>query len=138
MRRYPYSPRRRGFITLLVLVVMVAATLVALTSLQRVAHQSRQNRWQGDRTQAVLLAEAGAALAQVKLAADSTYTGETWLIPADQTSVSEPAQVVIEVSTEAEQRRQIRVEVTLGEAPPRQARETLELTISLPSSEKDG
>lgn len=138
MRRHPFCSRRRGLITLLVLVAMVAATLVALASLQRVAHQSRQNRWQGDRTQAVLLAESGAALAQVKLEAISDYMGETWSVPADQTSNGEPAQVVIEVSAESEQRRQIRVEVTLGKAPPRQAREALELTISLPSSENNG
>lgn len=137
MKGYSVQPRRRGLITLVVLVTLVAATLIALASLQRVAQQSRQNQWQGYRTQAALLAESGVELAQTKLSSDPRYTGETWQLPADSTWLNEPGEVTIEVAAESDERRRIRVQVILGETAPRQARETLELSISLSDPEQD-
>ena len=92
-------PRKRTgsvfpiFLISLVLVSATAAVLVRTT----LAHRSLV-RAEDRRIQADWLVHSAAARAAVKLNADSTYSGETWQISAEQSGLSQPAAIKIAVS----------------------------------------
>lgn len=93
------SPRRRRgsvfpiFLISLVLVSATAAVLVRTTLAQRSLVRAEDRRIQAD-----WLVHSAAARAAVKLHADSTYSGETWQLSAEQSGLSHPAAIEIVVS----------------------------------------
>ena len=93
------SPRRGStlifaFVALLI-VSMLGASLIRTVTLSR-----QQLQRETLRTQAVLLANSGAARAIARLKASSDYTGETWSVPTEQLSAGRTASVLIIVASE--------------------------------------
>lgn len=93
------SPRRGStlifaFVALLI-VSMLGASLIRTVTLSR-----QQLQRETLRTQAVLLADSGAARAIARLKASSDYTGETWSVPTEQLSAGRTASVLIIVASE--------------------------------------
>ncbi|RCS40513.1 hypothetical protein DTL42_24375 [Bremerella cremea] len=123
---------------MLVIVTMAAAVLIATLSLQRVTRQSQARRNQV-KPQMALLLESAVGLAKVRLQANADYQGETWKIPAESGSLDLPAEIVIAVRPHDEQHdlKNIDIQVQLGDQTPRISRESLQLTLSLPSSEQN-
>lgn len=138
MRKPQYrrsSQTRHGFVGILVLVTMAAAVLIATFSLQRTTQQSQARRNQVN-PQIALLLESAVDLAKVRLQADTDYQGETWSVPAESGSLDLPAEIVISIRPhEQNDLKNIEIQVQLGDKPPRIARESLQLTLSLPMSE---
>ncbi|MEW4454742.1 hypothetical protein AB1L30_18905 [Bremerella sp. JC817] len=133
------SPRcRRGFVTVIVLVAMVAAVLIATASLSRVTTQTSSQRRNIDQSQVDLLAEAGISLAQVRLAQDAAYSGETWNLAAGAQGMKYPATVTIKTSeSDQPSQRKVEVDVQLGDNPARTIRAKRTINLSLPESEQE-
>lgn len=96
--RESWHRRRAGsvfpiFLISLVLVSATAAVLVRTTLAQRSLVRAEDRRIQAD-----WLVQSAAARAAANLDADSTYSGETWQLSADQSGLSHPAVIEIAVS----------------------------------------
>ena len=91
------SPRRGAIIVFAILALLVVSMLGA--ALLRTVSQSKQQlQREVLHTQAVWLADSGAARAVARLNASSDYTGETWAVPAEQLSAGRTAAVRIALS----------------------------------------
>ncbi len=107
----PGAPRRRGAITVLVLVCLViiaamSAQLLRITLAER-ARQQREERT----LQAEWLVESGLERAANRLSSDLGYSGETWEISSTDLGGRHSGHVTIQVQTPASQPKQRRVEV---------------------------
>jgi len=76
----------------------VALALVGNWITSALAHQKLVQRWQ-EKTQVVLLAEAGLRRAVARYEADREYEGERWQIDAPQMASSFAAEVEIELTS---------------------------------------
>lgn len=74
----PSSRKRRGAALIVALVVLALVSGFVAVWLSAALRQRRQLRFQEQRLQALLLAEAGLERAQAQLAAEPKYLGETW------------------------------------------------------------
>ena len=93
------SPRRGAIIVFAILALLVVSMLGA--ALLRTVSQSKQQlQREVLHTQAVWLADSGAARAVAQLRAAPDYTGETWVVPAEQLSAERTASVRIALSPE--------------------------------------
>jgi type II secretory pathway component PulK len=131
----------RGLTVVAVLVCLIIITLVSGTVLKIGLAQRELARAQERRLQAEWLAESGAQRAMARLAADSTYKGETWSVSAQDLGQSErisesAATVAIAVERDAADpaRRRVIVTADYPRDPPRRARHTRELMIDLKQS----
>jgi hypothetical protein len=87
-RRRPFNARpanrsRNGLVLIAALVCLLIVTSLTTTMLQGALRARRQLRAERDRRQAELLVEAGADRAAARMAADSTFRGDTWSVPAE-------------------------------------------------------
>ena len=89
--------------SLLVCVMVCLGVVVALmaSSLKTVLMAQRQSRVERQARQADWLLQAAAERAAYAWRTSADYQGETWLIPADEISGTDPGQVVIEVRAKA-------------------------------------
>ena len=93
------NPRRGAIIVFAILALLVVSMLGA--ALLRTVSQSKQQlQREALHTQAVWLADSGAARAVAQLRASPDYTGETWAVPAEQLSAGRTASVRIALSPE--------------------------------------
>lgn len=93
------SPRRGAIIVFAILALLVVSMLGA--ALLRTVSQSKQQlQREVLHTQAVWLADSGAARAVAQLRDSPDYTGETWVVPAEQLSSGRTASVRIALSPE--------------------------------------
>lgn len=93
------SPRRGAIIVFAILALLVVSMLGA--ALLRTVSQSKQQlQREALHTQAVWLADSGAARAVAQLRAAPDYIGETWTVPAEQLSAGRTASVRIALSPE--------------------------------------
>jgi type II secretory pathway component PulK len=91
------SRRRRGMVTVIVLVLFaVTFTLAAVWTKRMLAERRTQIRAE-ERVQTEWLAEAGVRRAAARLLIDSDYNGEEWLITAAEINRPHPARVQITV-----------------------------------------
>ena len=93
------SPRRGAIIVFAMLALLVVSMLGAAL-LRTVSHSKQQLQREVLHTQAVWLADSGAARAVAQLKTLPDYTGETWTVPAEQLSAGRTASVRIAVSPE--------------------------------------
>ncbi len=136
MIRPPGSDRhqnRRGVALALALACLVLIVLVLGGLLRRVAEARLVVRAEERRLQADWLADSGLARAAARLAADPSYAGETWNLPAATLGGAEPAVVAITIQPEpaAPDRRRVRVQADYPPDPPRRARRTRTTTITI-------
>ena len=111
-RRHQLPHRRCGAIMVVVMVCLVLATLM-LASLLRVAVvQRRQVQREEARVQARWLVESGLSRAAGRLAAEADYTGETWVVSADELTGQGEGEVRIRVSRRGDEEpaRTVRVD----------------------------
>ena len=93
------SPRRGAIIVFAILALLVVSMLGA--ALLRTVSQSKQQlQREVLHTQAVWLADSGAARAVSQLRAAPDYIGETWAVPAEQLFAGRTASVRIALSPE--------------------------------------
>ena len=125
------SPRRGStlifaFVALLI-VSMLGASLIRTVTLSR-----QQLQRETLHTQAVLLAESGAARAIARLNASSDYTGETWSVPAEQLTTGRTASVLIIVAPVAAHPEQALIAATAEypQGSPTAIRITKRITVT--------
>lgn len=134
----PRSGKPKGFMSVFVLVAMVAAVLIASASLMRVTSQSRQTDRNMNRPQVDLLFEAAVDLAKSRLATQQEYSGETWQLDKADSGMRQSASVVINIESNTDPKlRDVEVIVELGEDPAATIRDRRTWTISLPASEQN-
>ena len=131
----------RGLTVVVVLVCLIIITLVSGSVLKIGLAQRELARAQERRLQAEWLAESGAQRALARLSADSTYTGETWSVSADDLGQSEKASesaasvaIVIERVAADPAFRRVLVTADYPRDPPQRARNTSEFMIDLQPS----
>ena len=129
------SPRRGStlifaFVALLI-VSMLGASLIRTVTLSR-----QQLQRETLRTQAVLLADSGAARAIARLKTSSDYTGETWLVPTEQLTAGRTASVLIIVAPDAAHPEQALIAATAEypQGSPTAIRVTKRMTITTQQS----
>ncbi|MEK6261759.1 MAG: hypothetical protein AABP62_24435 [Planctomycetota bacterium] len=91
------SPRRGAMIVFAILALLIVSMLGA-SLLKTVSISRQQLQRESLHTQAVWLADSGAARAVAQLNASPEYTGETWSVPAEQLSAGRTASVRIAAS----------------------------------------
>lgn len=130
--------RPRGFISVFVLVAMVAAVLIATASLMRVASQTRQSADVFSRPQVDLLFESAMDLTKSRLADRSQFDGESWQLNKADSGLRQAAKVIIKVESNADPKlRDVEIVVELGDDPKSAIRDRRTWTISLPESEQN-
>ena len=120
-----------GAILIVVLVCLaVAATMFVLVVKQAAMERQaiRTSQWT---LQALWLAEAGVERAAARLAANPSYSGETWSIPAQELAAEYGAAVRIHVETVADQpeRRLVRVEADYPDASELRCRQVKQIVV---------
>jgi hypothetical protein len=102
-RRFPQPcARRRGAVTIIVLVLFAVTFTLAAVWTRRLLNERRGQVRAEERVQAKWLAEAGVRRAAAQLAANRDYQGEEWLITAAELNRSNPASVSITIESGAE------------------------------------
>ena len=127
------SPRRGAIIVFAILALLVVSMLGA--ALLRTVSQSKQQlQREALHTQAVWLADSGAARAVAQLNASPDYIGETWAVPAEQLSAGRTASVRIAVSPEPDhpERTIIAATAEYPHGSPTAIRITKRITVTNP------
>lgn len=109
---------RNGAVLAVVLVVLLVALLICGSLLRMATLQRQQVRSQQQRVQTAWLVEAGLERGAAALAADPTYRGEIWEIPAEDLNGSDGGLVEIRVEDTAEppgRRLRVRAEFPRGD-----------------------
>lgn len=91
---------RRGSTLIFAFVALLIVSMLGASLIRTVTLSRQQLQRETLRTQAVLLANSGAARAIARLKASSDYTGETWSVPTEQLSAGRTASVLIIVASE--------------------------------------
>ncbi|MBA2114577.1 hypothetical protein [Bremerella alba] len=132
----PRSCKPSGFVSVFVLVAMVAAVLIATASLMRVASHSRHSATDLSRPQMDLLFEAAIELAKSRLAAQPEYDGESWQLVKADSGLRQAAKAIIKVEPDGDPKlRKLEIIVELGDDSVAMLRDQRTWTISLPASE---
>jgi len=130
---------RPAFAIISVIVLLVVATALFGLWAQSAVGNHRQLEYRQWKLQAIRLAEAGVGRAAARIAADPTYTSETWMIPATELKRKQGAEVRIRVVPNESGDQRVRIEATAdfpAEAV-RRVRHTKQIDISLPSSDSE-
>jgi hypothetical protein len=90
--------QRSGLMIVVALVCLLIVTSIICSMLQSALRARRQLHVERDRRQAELLLEAGADRAVSRLAADASFRGDTWTVPADAIIGQGDGRVMIEIS----------------------------------------
>jgi Tfp pilus assembly protein PilV len=133
----PYRSRKepsRGFALLMILVcLMIASAMLASIFKSTIAMQrfTQSREW---RIQAEWLVESGVERAAAKLAENTQYQGETWLLSADQLGGDNEALVFIEVTADPGQprRRLVSVRADYPNHPLHRASLNKQVPVQLP------
>jgi Tfp pilus assembly protein PilV len=119
--------------------VCAMVALAILVSLVKLAVAERrlvdQQAWQ---TQAAWLAESGLERAAWRLAADASYTGETWTLSPEQLTAADSAVVRIQVEAIPQQpnRRLVSVQADYPDHPQHRSRESKQAVVELAQGRK--
>ena len=101
--------RRRGMVLVAALVCLVVVMALLGHMLVGALRTGRQMHRERDRRQCELLLQAGQGRAALRIAADASYAGEVWNIPAAEIGGQSEGQVTIQVSKNANSPPHIRV-----------------------------
>lgn len=129
------SPRRGSTLIIafaaLLIVSMLGASLIRTVTLSR-----QQLQRETLRTQAVLLADSGAARAIARMRASRDYTGETWSVPTEQLTAGRTASVIIIVAPDADHPEHTLIAATAEypQGSPTAIRVTKRMTTQQPST----
>jgi type II secretory pathway pseudopilin PulG len=131
--RTAIPPRRRGLTVVAVLVCLIIITMISGAVVRVGLARRDEVRAQQRNLQAEWLAEAGIQRALARLAADPAYTGETWEIAARDLDSADAALVTITVGPAPgdPKQRHIRAQADYPRDPPRRARYTRSVNLSL-------
>jgi len=123
--------RRRAMLLVTMLVCLTVVMALVAAWMKTIALERRHVRAASDRVQAEYLATSGVERAMAQLAANPTYTGETWRIDADSLGARAGARVVIKIVDAADNSpgRRAVVEASFPDEGPRRARRTREVTL---------
>jgi Tfp pilus assembly protein PilX len=102
MKSKSRADARRGLVLVAMIVLLAVVMLLSAGWAGRVVSERRQARRHVLEVQAVRLAESGLARAEAQLAADQTYSGEVWEIPAEAWEGRRAAMIVIEADRDVE------------------------------------
>jgi hypothetical protein len=127
------ATRRRGAILVAVIVCLVIASSLLVSTLGVAVSQRHAVEVQLWRIEAEWLAQSGLGRAAARLAADAHYAGETWWLPAEEFGGREAAVVRIEVKAVPGEpgRRSVRVEADYPDDPQQRARHTSEALLEV-------
>lgn len=92
--------RRRGAISVMVMIVLLLLSGLLTTQVRRVLADRRQVRLEQEHRQAQRLAEAGLLRAAQRLLQQADYTGETWDLPSGEIHQTNSASVLIQLNAE--------------------------------------
>ena len=115
----------------MLLLGLTAGVLICAVMLHR-----DQIRTLEPQSQAEWLADAAAQVAADRLKADSTWKGDTWTAPSEQTGLSESARIAISVSSEADRPAAQVATITVEFPPdsPQRVRVVQSIEIEMPAS----
>ena len=128
------EPARRGAILIFAFMALLVVTMLGASLIRTVTLSKQQLQREVLHTQAIWLADAGAARAIARLNAASDYTGETWSVPADQLTSGRTASVRITVVPQPDHAQQSLITAT-AEYPrgsPTAIRITKRITVTTP------
>jgi Tfp pilus assembly protein PilX len=97
MKRHSKDTRRRGIVSVVVLIVLMLITAMVAQYARRALGDRRQMRVEMQHQQAIQLAAAGLLRAKNKVAADAEFQTETWQLPAGVIHQTNTATVEITV-----------------------------------------
>jgi type II secretory pathway component PulK len=125
--------RQRAAVLIVALTALGVATLLVLAMLRTIAAGRSELRTETWRIQAAWLAESALDRARARLVDEPDYTGETWVVPAEELGSLDSGRVRIRAESVAGQpaRRTIRVEADYPDQPHHRVRENREAVVEL-------
>lgn len=134
MNRSPV--RRRGALLLCVLGCLMLLMLMFAAWSKTFNGERRYLRARPQRMQAESLVQSGLRRAAAQLAADRTYSGETWSVPAEALPSGEAAEVQIRIEPgSSDESRLLSVVVQIPAGPNPKVRREAKQPITLPKQE---
>jgi len=133
-----YKPGRvrhrhhRGAAMFVVIVIIAVSMLVIGTAVSSVAIEHRQSRLRHTARQCRLIANAALDRAATQVAANPSYEGETWIIPATEVATAKDWKVVINVDISNSEDNVLRAVATYPAEGPPQVSKTLQRSRSNP------
>jgi len=127
--------RRPGVLIFAVLATLALAATLCGVWLKILLLERNQVRQQEALVQAQYLADAALARAEVRLAANPAFAGETWEISAAALGSQAPATVTIATAQPDETSRRIRARVAWSTSPSTTIARTAERNVNLPAAE---
>lgn len=106
------EPARRGAILIFAFMALLVVTMLGASLIRTVTLSKQQLQREVLHTQAIWLADSGAARAIARLKAAPDYTGETWSVPADQLTAGRTASVRITVVPQPDHPQQTLITAT--------------------------
>src|SRR5208283_4369029 len=130
--------KRVGTAMIVVLVGLTVVTSIFLSILKLVALQRQSVELQARQIQAAWLAESAVQRACARLATETGYRGETWRITANELGGRDAATIAIRVDGIADKpdRRIVHVDADYPDDPLQRVRQSRELIVRTPLSEK--
>ncbi len=127
------SPRRRGLVSVAVLIALIVVGLIAAGLLRVALARRSEAEMEERRVQATWLAESALGRASARLAESDAYGGETWEIPAGDLGGRGTGSVVIRVESVPDHpdRRRVEVRADYPKQASRRARRSLEVVLTL-------
>lgn len=125
--------RQRAAVLIVTLTALSVAAILVLAMLRTIAASQSELRTETWRIQAAWLAESAMDRAFARLVHEPDYTGETWVVPAEEFGSLDKARVQIRAEPVAGQprRRMIRVEADYPDHPHHRVRENREAVVEL-------
>lgn len=126
--------RRRALISIIMMVGLIVIGIMAGGVIRVLAARRATIRAEERALQAETIADSGVSRALARLAADASYPGETWEIPASALEGRGPARVAIQLGPEPSDpaARRLVVVADLLASPQRPVRRSRTLTIPTP------
>lgn len=131
MGRADSQRRRGGAILIVVLVCLGVAAAISVIVVGQIVAERQVVQTNHRDMQALWLAEAGVERAVARLASDSEYAGETWVIPAQELATDDGAVVRIQVEAIPSQsgRRSVRVEADYPDNATYRSRQLKQIVV---------
>lgn len=129
----------RGMAMLIAIVCVAVAGTVFLAMLTTAAARRQTAQTDAWRIQASWLAESAVSRAAAQLAADESYTGETFRLSAEELGGRDSGVVQIEVEVPSDQAtlRRVTVRADYPDDPHRRARCRKQVVITVPSQSRE-
>lgn len=127
--RHTNQCRPSGVILLIVLLCLAIAGVMSVVVLKQIVVERNAIEDNCRRLQAIWLAEAGVERAAARLAADPTYTGETWNLAQKDIAGSGVVKIAVGTVAGHVEQHSIRVEAAYVDALDRCCRHTKQIVV---------